>query len=111
MLCYLRVMNIGLDHASIPSCCCRRTMVEDLFDPYLRRDPYRDLNGEPGLSSVTITPPVSNVTAPASDSPSRRRLLVCDPTTNNAETCARQTLSTLARRAYRRPVTAEDLEI
>ena len=30
--------------------------VEDLFDPYLRRDPYRATNGEPGVSSVTIIP-------------------------------------------------------
>jgi hypothetical protein len=29
--------------------------LEDLFDPSLRRDPYRAGNGEPGLSSVTIT--------------------------------------------------------
>ncbi len=31
--------------------------LEDLFDPYLRRDPYRAGNGEPGISSVTITSP------------------------------------------------------
>jgi mono/diheme cytochrome c family protein len=83
------------------------SVLEDLIDPDLRRDPYRDTNGEPGLSSVTITPPVASDTAPASDSPSRRRLLVC----SGQEPCARQVISTLARRAYRRPVTDEDLEI
>ena len=31
--------------------------VEDLFDPDLRRDPYRAGNGEPAISSVTITGP------------------------------------------------------
>ena len=30
--------------------------VEDLFDPSLRRDPYR-ASGEPAISSVTITGP------------------------------------------------------
>jgi mono/diheme cytochrome c family protein len=41
--------------------------VEDLFDPYLRRDPYRDGNGEPAISSLTITAPASHGSgAPAS---------------------------------------------
>ena len=31
--------------------------LEDLFDPYLRRDPYRAGNGEPGISNVTISGP------------------------------------------------------
>ena len=31
--------------------------VEDLFDPSLRREPYRDGSGEPRISSVTITGP------------------------------------------------------
>src|SRR6266566_3142564 len=46
------------------------------------------------------------------DSPSRRRLFVCRPASaGDAAPCARQIIGTLARRAYRRPVTGEDLQI
>jgi hypothetical protein len=52
------------------------------------------------------------------DTPSRRRIFVCRPdgprTQDEAppveESCARQILSTLARRAYRRPVTDKDVK-
>ena len=88
--------------------------VEDLFDPDLRRDPYQAANGEPVVSSITITGPMPG-TASAGDSPSRRRLLVCAPPPGAAgpeeAACAREIVSTLARRAYRRPVTEADLEI
>ena len=92
--------------------------VEDLFDPDLRRDPYRAPNGEPVISSVTITGPLRE-TATSGDSPSRRKLLVCTPEAAAPEEadeeddtdCAHTILSTLARRAYRRPVREADLEI
>ena len=84
--------------------------VEDLFDPDLRRDPYRAPNGEPVVSSVAITGPLPR-TASVGDSPSRRKLLVCTPTgAAEEEPCARSIISTLARRAWRRPVTDADLE-
>ena len=91
--------------------------VEDLFDPYLRRTPYKAANGEPVVSTVTITGPQPDTgvaTDGSSDSPSRRRLLVCTPATDAVEAaaiCAKTILSTLARRAYRRPVTDADLEV
>jgi mono/diheme cytochrome c family protein len=100
--------------------------LEDLFDPYLRRDPYRAGNGEPGISSVTITGPSASDAAPfdeaqgglsasrrpsMNDSPSRRRLLVCQPTSAADEACAKKIIAALARRAYRRPVGDEDLQI
>ena len=45
------------------------------------------------------------------DSPSRRRILVCRPPERGSdEPCAKRILSTLARRAYRRPVTDQDLK-
>ena len=84
--------------------------LEDLFDPYLRRDPYRAGNGEPGISSLTITGPT--VSDAISDSPSRRRVLVCRPTSTADEAlCARKIIANVARRAYRRRVTDEDLQI
>ena len=90
--------------------------VEDLFDPYLRRTPYKAANGEPVVSTVTITGPQPDTgvaTDGSGDSPSRRRLLVCTPSSDAVEeaaVCAKTILSTLARRAYRRPVTDADLE-
>ena len=94
--------------------------VEDLFDPDLRRDPYRAPNGEPVVSSVTITGPLPETATPG-DSPSRRKLLVCTPppaaasppaaSEGEAAACAREIISTLARRAYRRPVTEAVLQV
>jgi Protein of unknown function (DUF1592)/Protein of unknown function (DUF1588)/Protein of unknown function (DUF1585)/Protein of unknown function (DUF1595)/Protein of unknown function (DUF1587) len=44
------------------------------------------------------------------DTPSRRRVFVCRPTSGaDEEPCARKILLTVARRAYRRPVNEEDL--
>ena len=51
-----------------------------------------------------------NPTGPG-DTPSRRRIFVCHPAaTSEEERCAREILATLARRAYRRPVTDSDVE-
>ncbi len=45
------------------------------------------------------------------DTPSRRRIFVCEPASRQEEDpCARTILATLARRAYRRPVTDADVE-
>src|SRR5262245_8244846 len=86
--------------------------LEDLFDPYLRRDPYRAGNGEPGISSLTITAPTASAATAISDSPSRNRLLLCRPTSPADEaTCARTIITNGARHAYRRHVTDEDLRI
>jgi hypothetical protein len=68
-------------------------------------------DGSPGVESLTIEGPVS-VAGPG-DTESRRRIFLCQPTTaapvSNEEACARRILSTLARRAYRRPVTEDDV--
>ena len=48
----------------------------------------------------------------ASDSPSRRKIYVCHPSGAASEaTCAKQIVSTLARHAFRRPVTDQDTEM
>src|SRR4030095_5694084 len=58
---------------------------------------------------LTINGPFDN-TGPG-DTPSRRRIFTCRPANANAEvSCARQVVSTLARRAYRQPVTDADLQ-
>ncbi len=86
-------------------------VLEDLFDPYLRRDPYRANNGEPGIASLAITPPDTSQ-ATVADSPTRRKLLICYPAAAAEQVpCAKKIISTLARRAYRRSVTDADIEI
>jgi cytochrome c5 len=67
-----------------------------------------DWTGWPHLQTFSITGPF-NATGPG-DTPSRRRIFVCRPANAAAEpACAREILSTLARRAYRQPVSAADL--
>ena len=64
---------------------------------------------EMGIDTVEITGPFA-ATVPE-DSPSRQRLFVCRPVgAADEEPCARTILSTLARRAYRRPVEPVDIE-
>ena len=64
---------------------------------------------QPHLGTLTITGPF-NATG-VGDTPARRRIFVCRPSNENeAAACAAEILSTLARRAYRRPVTDSDLE-
>jgi len=66
----------------------------------------------PAVYQVTITGPY--LPQGASDTPSRRRLFVCTPAepgnSKAEEACAEEILSTLMRRAYRRPITAADIE-
>jgi uncharacterized protein DUF1592/uncharacterized protein DUF1588/uncharacterized protein DUF1585/uncharacterized protein DUF1587/uncharacterized protein DUF1595/cytochrome c len=63
----------------------------------------------PQVSSLTISGPI-NGTRP-SETPSRRQILTCHPASASDELpCARQILTTLARKAYRRPLTDSDTE-
>jgi hypothetical protein len=64
---------------------------------------------QPAVASVTITGPY-NARGPG-NTPSRSRVFLCHPTKSSEEVgCARKILSTLARRAYRRPVTDADVQ-
>ncbi len=63
----------------------------------------------PGIGRIELRGPY-NVKGPG-DSPSRQRIFVCRPAGPAEEPpCARKILATLARRAYRRPVSAGDLD-
>jgi Protein of unknown function (DUF1592)/Protein of unknown function (DUF1588)/Protein of unknown function (DUF1587)/Protein of unknown function (DUF1585)/Protein of unknown function (DUF1595) len=62
----------------------------------------------PRISNVEIKGPFSKVGV--SETPSRRKLFVCQPAAAAEETpCAKKILSTLAKRAFRRPVTDPDI--
>jgi hypothetical protein len=72
------------------------------------RPPGRNRGALPSIVSVTISGPF-NATGPG-DTPSRRRLFVCRPTSGGDEpACADRILTTLLRRAYRRNISADDL--
>ena len=86
------------------------TTNEDLFEPSLRREPFRQTGGLPKLNFVRITGPLSG-TATTGDTESRRRVLLCTPSSATDEACAKRIISTLARRAYRRPVTEAEIEV
>jgi cytochrome c551/c552 len=63
----------------------------------------------PHLSRVAITGPYSPTGL--GDTPSRRRVFVCRPASQTDETsCARQIISTLSRRAFRRAPAAADVD-
>src|SRR5207245_4780396 len=65
---------------------------------------------QPAVYSVTINGPYE-AKGPG-DTPSRPRIFVCRPAQpGEEEICAKQILTTLMRRAYRRPATAADLQV
>jgi Protein of unknown function (DUF1592)/Protein of unknown function (DUF1588)/Protein of unknown function (DUF1587)/Protein of unknown function (DUF1585)/Protein of unknown function (DUF1595)/Planctomycete cytochrome C len=69
-----------------------------------------DFSGYPHIDQFFMTGPFSP--AGVSDTPSRRRLFVCRPANQAQETpCARQVLSTVARRAYRGEMNDADLQV
>jgi mono/diheme cytochrome c family protein len=79
------------------------------LQPFLRSTLIAtDHLGLPHVENVTVSGPF-NPTG-VSDTPTRRRLFTCTPVRPQDEKgCAEKIVSTLARRAYRRPVTAADL--
>ena len=69
-----------------------------------------DFQGWAHVAAVSITGPYE--ATGIGDTSSRRRIFTCRPTASREETpCATEILSTLARRAFRRPVTDEDLRM
>ena len=69
-----------------------------------------DQRTQPAVYAVTITGPFDS-TGPG-DTPSRRRIFTCRPAAGGPDerACAEDILTTLARRAYRRPPTRGDLD-
>jgi len=64
----------------------------------------------PGVSQVVIAGPYNSTGS--GDTPSRRRIFVCTPTPASEELpCATKILTTIASRAYRRPVSSSSADI
>ena len=95
-----------------------RAASDEPLQLHERHHDLQDMNGLPIVEQVIVTGPF-NPTGPG-NTPSRRRIFSCRPTagppdggtrpTASDERCARTILTTLARLAYRRPVTADDLD-
>jgi hypothetical protein len=67
-----------------------------------------NFHGHPAVEGVEIRGPYA--VGGSGDTPSRRTIVVCQPDRHEQErSCAEKILSQLARRAYRRPATGDDL--
>ena len=97
--------NLGVTFLKNPS-----DLLETKRQPYHARfNMHRHPRLSPAIYQISINGPY-NSTAPG-DTPSRRRIFVAKPASPaDEDRCAEQILSTLMRRAYRRPVTTEDLQ-
>ncbi|MSV34745.1 MAG: DUF1592 domain-containing protein [Bryobacterales bacterium] len=86
------------------------TILDTERQPYLARfNSYRHPRLQIALYSVSITGPY-DTTGPG-DTPSRKKIFVCKPAKPaEEEACAKRIVSTVMRRAFRRPVTDADLQ-
>jgi hypothetical protein len=87
----------------------RPAREQNAWEPGLRASlEIHNPSGMPRLEASVIEGPF-NATG-VSDTPTRDRIFVCRPNSVEEELpCAEQVLETLARRAYRRPVTEDDI--
>jgi hypothetical protein len=85
-------------------------LLETKRQPYVARfNMHRHPRLTPAIYQVSINGPYDS--KGPGESPSRRRIFVCEPTKpGEEEGCAKRILSTFMRRAYRRPVTDADLQ-
>jgi mono/diheme cytochrome c family protein len=83
---------------------------DDIVKPFLRTTvDGLDITGDPSVDRLTVEGPFQQ-TGPG-DGASRRKIFICRPANEQDELpCARTILTSLARRAYRRPVNNNDLE-
>jgi hypothetical protein len=97
--------DLGVTFLKNPS-----SLIETLRQPYLARfNMHRHPRLSPAVYQVSIIGPFED--KGPGESASRRRILAARPASASEEdSCAKQTLSTLMRRAYRRPVSDVDLE-
>ncbi len=84
-------------------------VADGVRQPFLR--PYNNQLSQPVVNFVTISGPMNKAGTAPDDTPSRRAIFVCRPQRASDEAaCARTILMQLARRAYRRPVAAADIQ-
>jgi mono/diheme cytochrome c family protein len=80
--------------------------------PFIRGDAKLNaLHGQPWLGEIAVTGPLGQAAAAPVPAASRARFYTCEPSgPGDQARCARQMLTSLARRAFRRPVTDADVE-
>jgi uncharacterized protein DUF1592/uncharacterized protein DUF1588/uncharacterized protein DUF1587/uncharacterized protein DUF1585/uncharacterized protein DUF1595 len=100
----MRLVGVAfLKNSAVPDGVRRAPLALSSFGFYIERDTPM------AVASVQISGPYGAKTP--EDTPSRRRIFLCRPTSDtNEEACAKTILSTLARRAYRRPTSEADVE-
>jgi hypothetical protein len=82
---------------------------DEPLKPHTRDHDLQNMNGIPRIDHVNISGPFRS--AGSGDTPSRRRIFSCAPANASDETaCAKKIVTALARRAYRQPPSAEDLD-
>ena len=89
----------------------QRGLPEGVLEPRLSVASYEfagDRDAPMSLDSVLISGPYDP--SKPETTPSRSRIFVCEPTADDDDRCATEILSTLARRAFRRPVNFDDIE-
>ncbi len=105
-------VQVGAGPRVVTAAFIRKTsaLAESVRQPFDRPHGEGDyLLYQPHLGTLTISGPFNALGA--GDTPSRSRIFVCRPADEAAEApCAREIVSNLARRAYRRPVTAADVD-
>ena len=86
-------------------------LIETTEQPYQAHfNYYRHPRIQPAVYSVAVTGPFG--ATGVTDTPSRRRIFVCRPARpSEEERCATTIISNLARRAYRRAVSNDDLRV
>jgi hypothetical protein len=78
------------------------------FPPPMTPDIGDWKGGDPAIASITIDGPFT--AKGISETPSRQKIFTCHPSAEaEQDACAKKILSSLARRAYRRPVTDKDV--
>jgi hypothetical protein len=111
-------VKAGTHNVSATTILRSHAQKDDLIKPFMRTTiDGLDITGDPSIDRLNVEGPF-NQTGPG-DTASRRRIFVCRPANSPAGSaasskdelpCAREILSTLARRAYRRPLKDSDLE-
>lgn len=95
----------------IPVAAGPHTLAVTLVDSWRSAgvdDIYAEFAPSAGIQSVEIDGPLDPTGV--GDTPSRRRILICEPhSAKDEQPCAEEIVSTLATRAFRRPVSREDL--
>jgi Protein of unknown function (DUF1592)/Protein of unknown function (DUF1588)/Protein of unknown function (DUF1587)/Protein of unknown function (DUF1585)/Protein of unknown function (DUF1595) len=111
-----QIHGTGLDPDShlkvrVPVKAGTRTLVATFVKDTVKTEgipPTREANFFEGVGNISVSGPY-DVRGPG-DTASRERIFVCHPTAPaEEEACAEKIISSLARRAYRRPIAADDL--